>query len=411
MTTRYRELIQPGTNFEFVGKTRLWLTLSILAVALSIAMLPVNYFLRGSPLNFSIDFKGGTDIVVTFAKPVSAGDVRKSMEDAGHKQVDVSTFQVSEGGAKKEAYLVRVPEFGALKPEQQHAIENDFVKAEGGAQVVPKAIWSGDTFNVRTTKAISQDEIRSFLASKGLEMKPWSPDQVKLYGSPLPGTSEYDVQASVYGLDRNVQMSLSKALGTDVQIKQVDAVGPKAGEELRNDGIKSLLYAIALIMLYVAFRFDFRYGPGTVASLLHDAILVIGVFAVSWVEFSLTTVAAVLTVIGYSMNDTIVVFDRIRENEHKLKDKKFDRVINISVNETLSRTILTSLATFVVTLAMNLLGTGLVKNFAFAMNIGIIVGTYSSIFVAAPVLLWLNERYFAKRPTSSRRPIIAPETV
>jgi preprotein translocase subunit SecF len=111
------------------------------------------------------------------------------------------------------------------------------------------------------------------------------------------------------------------------------------------------------------------------------------------------------------MNDTIVVFDRIRENEHKLKDKKFDRVINISINETLSRTVLTSLATFVTTLAMNLLGTGLVKNFAFAMNIGIIVGTYSSIFVAAPILLWLNERYFSKRPvTAGRRPAPSAET-
>jgi preprotein translocase subunit SecF len=412
MSTQFRELIQPGTNFEFVGKTRLWLTLSAIAVALSIAMLPINHFIRGSVLNFSIDFKGGTDIVLTFAKPVSAGEVRKAMEDAGHKQVDVSTFQFKDAQQKvQDAYLVRVPEFGALKEEQERAIENDFVKQEGGAQVVPKAFWSGDTFHVRSSKAIVQEDFRSFLAGKSLDMKPWTPEQAKAFGSPLTGTSEYDYQVAVFGLDRNVQSALSKSLNTDVQIKQVDAVGPKAGEELRNDGIKSLLYAIALIMLYIAFRFDFRYGPGTVASLLHDAILVLGVFALTWQEFSLTTVAAVLTVIGYSMNDTIVVFDRIRENEHKLKDKKFDRVINISVNETLSRTILTSLATFVVTLAMNLLGTGLVKNFAFAMNIGIIVGTYSSIFVAAPILLWLNDRYFGKRVTTTRRPsAVTPET-
>jgi preprotein translocase subunit SecF len=136
--------------------------------------------------------------------------------------------------------------------------------------------------------------------------------------------------------------------------------------------------------------------------------MVMGVFALTWTEFSLTTVAALLTVIGYSMNDTVVVFDRIRENEHKLKDKKLDRVINISINETLSRTLLTGLTTFSTTLAMNLLGTGLVKNFAFAMNIGIIVGTYSSIFVAAPIVLWLNERYFSKRP-AARRPAPASE--
>jgi preprotein translocase subunit SecF len=409
---RFRELIQPGTNFEFVGKTRLWLTLSVIAVLFSIAMLPINHVVRGSALNFSIDFKGGTDIIMTFAKPVSAGDVRKAMTDAGHKQVDVSTFQFTDAaGKKQDAYLVRVPEFGALHEEQARAIADEFVKQSGGAQVVPKAIWSGDTFDIRSTKPIPEADLRSFLAQKGLEAKPWSPEQQKQFSAPIVGTNEYNVQVAVYGLDRNVQQALTKSLGTDVQIKQVDAVGAKAGEELRNDGIKSLLYAIALIMLYIAFRFDFRYGPGTVASLLHDAILTVGVFAVTWAEFSLTTVAAVLTVIGYSMNDTIVVFDRIRENEHKLKDKKFDRVINISVNETLSRTVLTSLATFVVTLAMNLLGTGLVKNFAFAMNIGIIVGTYSTIFVAAPVLLWLNERYFARRPVASTRRPAPAESV
>ncbi len=408
---RFRELIQPGTNFEFVGKTRLWLTLSVIAVLLSLAMLPLNHLVRGSVLNFSIDFKGGTDIVMTFGKPVSAGDVRKAMEDAGHKQVDVSTFTFTDADKKQQAaYLVRIPEFGALKDEQARAIAEEFVKKDGGPVVVPKAIWSGDTFDVRSTKPIPEAEFKAFLAEKGLEMKPWSPEQQKQYAAPVVGTNEYNYQAAVYGLDRSVQSALTKSLGTEVQIKQVDAVGAKAGEELRNDGIKSMLYAIALIMLYIAFRFDFRYGPGTVASLLHDAILTVGVFAVTWTEFSLTTVAAVLTVIGYSMNDTVVVFDRIRENEHKLKDKKLDRVINIAINETLSRTVLTSLATFVVTLAMNLLGTGLVRNFAFAMNIGIIVGTYSTIFVAAPVLLWLNERFFTKRTVAtSRRP--APETV
>jgi preprotein translocase subunit SecF len=405
MTMRFRELIQPGTNFEFVGKTRMWLTISLFAVLFSIAMLPINHFIRGSALNYSIDFKGGTDIIMTFGKPVSSGDVRAAMEASGHKNVDVSTFQFKDAnGVATDAFMVRVAEFGALEKEKSDAIADELVKKLGGAAVVSKATWSGDTLYLRSTKALAQEDLKTFLASKSIEMKPWSPDQLKTYSTAVVGTTEFNAQVAVYGLDRSVQTALTQKLGTEVKIRQVDAVGAKAGEELRNDGIKSLLYAIALIMLYIAFRFDFRYGPGTVASLLHDAILVIGVFAVTYVEFSLTTVAAVLTVIGYSMNDTVVVFDRIRENEHKLKDKKFDRVINISVNETLSRTVLTSLATFLTTLAMNLLGTGLVKNFAFAMNIGIIVGTYSTIFVAAPVLLWLHENYWSKRPaTTSRR--------
>jgi len=132
-------------------------------------------------------------------------------------------------------------------------------------------------------------------------------------------------------------------------------------------------------------------------------VLVMGAFAVTYKEFSLTTIAAVLTVIGYSMNDTIVVFDRIRENASRLRDKKFPQIVNISINETLSRTILTSATVFFVTLAMNIWGTGTIRDFAFAMNVGVIVGTYSSIFVASPVLIWLNEKSVAMQKKSASR--------
>src|SRR5205823_11728000 len=169
-----------------------------------------------------------------------------------------------------------------------------------------------------------------------------------------------------------VQESLDARLGAS-SVKQIlasDSVGAKAGKELRDDGIKSLLFAIVCIMVYIAIRFDFRYGPGTVVALLHDAFIVMGAFAIFYKEFSLTTVAAILTVIGYSMNDTIVVFDRIRENAARLRDKRFDRVVNQSINETLSRTIWTSATVFFVTLAMNVFGVGVIRDFAFAMNVG-----------------------------------------
>jgi len=187
-------------------------------------------------------------------------------------------------------------------------------------------------------------------------------------------------------------------------IPQVESVGAKAGKQLQFDGVKSLLAAILLIMIYVLFRFDFRYAPGTVAALLHDAVLTVGAFAITYKEFSLTTVAAILTIIGFSMNDTIVVFDRIRENAARLRDRKFDRVVNQSINETLSRTILTSATVFFVTLAMNIFGVGVIRDFAFAMNVGVIVGTYSSIFIASPVLIWLNERYLVSQRKAAARP-------
>ena len=158
-------------------------------------------------------------------------------------------------------------------------------------------------------------------------------------------------------------------------------------------------------MVYIAFRFDLRYGPGTVVALLHDAVITVGAFAVTYKEFSLTTVAAVLTVIGYSMNDTIVVFDRIRENATRLRDRRFDRIVNQSINETLSRTLLTSATVLFVTLAMNVFGVGVIRDFAFALNVGVFVGTYSSIFIASPILIWLNDKYIAsqKRQQASGR--------
>ncbi|HEY5448441.1 MAG TPA: protein translocase subunit SecF, partial [Polyangia bacterium] len=211
------------------------------------------------------------------------------------------------------------------------------------------------------------------------------------------------------GLDTEIRRHLETKLGAGAvaAIPKVDSVGAKAGNQLKVDGAKSLIYAILLIMVYIAFRFDLRYGPGTVVALLHDAVITIGAFAITYKEFSLTTVAAVLTIIGFSMNDTVVVFDRIRENAARYRDRRFDRVVNQSINETLSRTILTSATVFFVTLAMNIWGVGVIRDFAFAMNVGVIVGTYSSIFIASPILIWLNEKFTAnqrKNQRQARRP-------
>jgi preprotein translocase subunit SecF len=415
MSLKFRELIHPGANFEFIGRSRTWLTISLLVTMASIALLPINHFVRGSMLNWTIDFKGGTEITVTFPeKKVTSHEVREAMQESGHKNVDVSTFVFKDKNKKDvEAYLIRVPEFGAVSDQRKREIRDAFYEKFGGPDKsgVRIASWSGDNFSARTTTPIPEAQWAEFFKSQGLQMKAWADDKTadrtKSCAASEVGLAEYPCSVAVYGLDRNVQNALSEKLHTQVKIEETVGVGAKAGEELRNEAVRALLYAIIMIMLYIALRFDFRYGPGTVAALLHDAIVVVGVFAATWTEFSLTTVAAVLTVIGFSMNDTVVVFDRIRENEHKLKDKKFDRVINISINETLSRTLLTSTTVFLTTLAMNIWGTGLVKNFAFAMNVGIIVGTYSSIFVAAPILLWLNERYFSKRPTTTTRRIPA----
>ena len=202
-------------------------------------------------------------------------------------------------------------------------------------------------------------------------------------------------EVTLVGLDTEIRRGPRRQAGRGRGVGDPEGrVGGREGRQpAEGDGVKSLLYAILLIMVYIAFRFDMRYGPGTVVALLHDAVIAIGAFAVTYKEFSLTTVAAILTIIGFSMNDTIVVFDRIRENAARLRDRRFDRVVNQSINETLSRTILTSATVFFVTLAMNVLGVGVIRDFAFAMNVGVIVGTYSSIFIASPILIWLNDKY------------------
>jgi len=403
----FREVLPSGTNFEFVNRTRLWVSVSMLLIVVSIAALFVNKSMRGDYLNWTIDFKGGTEIIFDFKKAgteeyidVGAGDVRAALKAGGFASFDVSDFTFARTNADGtetdvRGMLVRTPDFGALSSAKQEQYANEFMaqfKGEGDL----KATWSGDQLFVRGTVFVSEEQATAFFAERKLELRTWSDVQREQYSASEEGTGEYSMQFAIRGIDAQYQEALTAGMdGVEAEVINVYGVGAKAGNKLRNDGIKSLFYAMALIMLYLAFRFDIRYAPGAVVALLHDAILVVGGFALTWSEVSLTTTAALLTVIGYSVNDTVIIFDRIRENVDRLKDKKFSRVINISLNETLSRTILTSLTLFVVTLMMNVFGTGLVSNFAFAMNIGVAVGTYSSIFIASPVALWIHNRYFA----------------
>jgi preprotein translocase subunit SecF len=174
------------------------------------------------------------------------------------------------------------------------------------------------------------------------------------------------------------------------EIQKVDIVGPKAGKELRLSGVKAMFWAILSIMIYIAIRFDFRYAPGAMISLFHDIIVVAGIIAWTGHEFSLHTVAALLAIIGYSINDTVIVYDRIREHEDRDQAITLRQHINDAVNDTLSRTIITSLATLLVTISMYFFGGVAIKDFFFAMSLGIIFGTYSSVYIAAITTLFTD---------------------
>jgi len=408
---KFRYLLPPGTKFQFVSKFKVWIWLSVLLTIGTVAVLLFNKQVRGEYMNWTIDFRGGTELIFAFKDkngaylPPDPGKAREAFAKSGEEGVDVSDISwTDETGGKEvtvQGLVIRTPRF-SLQPEVKAKVSADF-KAKLADHGLSEPVWSGDRINVRSKKPITPTDAAPAFKLSELEVKPWSEQEAKLHAFADQSTGEYNQWYSVRGIDRQYEQILEKVLpDTKVVTVQSYGVGAKAGDKLRDDAIKSIIYAIFLIMLYLAFRFDIRYAPGAAFSTLHDAVMVIGVFALTWKEVSLTTVAALLTVMGYSVNETVIGFDRIRENEAKLKDKKIERIIDISINERLTRTIMTSSTVFATTLVMNIFGTGLVKNFAFAMNVGVIVATYSSIFLAAPVFLWISKKWYSGPPTKRR---------
>jgi SecD/SecF fusion protein len=211
-------------------------------------------------------------------------------------------------------------------------------------------------------------------------------------------TSEYETEGSSSGsaVDTRVQRALlSDSSLSAFTVEKEEHVGPAVGQELKKDAFWALFIAIIGIIIYISFRFEFRFALAAVVALFHDVLVTTGCFALPFLgrrEISLPVVAALLTIVGYSLNDTIVVFDRIRENLKTLRGKKYSEIVNISINQTLSRTLLTSLTTVVVVLSLYTLGGVVIHDFAFAMLVGVIVGTYSSIFVASPLLVAWHQR-------------------
>jgi preprotein translocase subunit SecF len=195
------------------------------------------------------------------------------------------------------------------------------------------------------------------------------------------------------GISVQITESLEKSYGAGtVDVRRVEMVGPQVGKDLRNKGIKAIFYAMLGILAYISWRFEFRFAVGAIIALLHDVVITLGMFSIFGKEIDLPIIAAFLAIIGYSLNDTIIVYDRIRENLGKYNKESYTYILNRSINETLSRTIITSGTTLLVVVALFILGGGVIHNFAFAMLVGVLVGTYSSIFVASPLLLFWQKK-------------------
>ena len=250
----------------------------------------------------------------------------------------------------------------------------------------------GTLVQVRFTNQTTPEAIRKVLDEIGLR-----DSIIQQYSE--KGGNEYIIRfkntsSNNEGLSDRIQETFQKSYGQNgLEIRRVEVVGPQVEKELRYKALLAVIYGMIGILVYVTLRFEFRFALGGVLALVHDTIITIGAFSITDKEFTLPVLAAVLTVVGYSINDTIVVYDRIRENLRKMVGKKLELIINSSINETLSRTILTSGTVLFVVVALFILGGSVIHDFAFALIVGVIVGTYSSIFVASPiVILW--EKFF-----------------
>ncbi len=396
------ELFKPGRVYDFMGQRSFWIPLSfILTIGSTILM-----FTPGP--NYGTDFKGGTEVELAFSGEIDANTLREAVTASGFAAPDVVQVQDAANAAH---YLIRVQEVSALDDAKKAAISGALCNGAGARSDCPpgsrasevKFSAGGDKIAARFDAAPDLNAIAERVRSAGVSFRQTENNPA------VVNPRDHRVELQVPSKGDELVDGLRKALGPELVPERplrVEWVGPKAGKQLRDGARNSVAIAIVFIMLYLALRFDLRFAPGVVLACVHDAVVVLGVFIALRKEITLSTIAAILTVVGYSMNDTIVVYDRIRENLGKHKKKTFAEVINLSVSETLSRTLLTSMATMLSVVAFLVWGTGVIKDFALAMIIGIVAGTYSSIYVAAPLTEWIDTR--VANSDAIRRPAKSP---
>lgn len=255
----------------------------------------------------------------------------------------------------------------------------------------------GTVITIRTEQAADLDKLRSTINGLGLGSA-----ELQEFGSPRDVLIRIGTQE---GGDEAQQAAVNKikdALGPDIDYRSVEVVGPKVSGELAQQGILAVVLSIILVLVYIWFRFEWQFGIGAVASLLHDVTLTIGLFSLLGLEFNLSVIAAILTIIGYSLNDTVVIFDRIREFLRKYKSMPFADLLDFSINSVLPRTILTSVTTLIALTALYLFGGEVIAAFTFTMIWGVLIGTYSSYFIAVPILLLLGTPRDAQKTAEAK---------
>ncbi len=368
-----------NTNFDFLGKKWPFIILSLVVTAAGMISLAMHHGPR-----YGIDFTGGANIWLKFNHEPPVEKIRAALSSKIHGEISVQQI------TGQNQVIVGTQIANEQQLNQNRQIIEDTLLSTFGAQ--------GGKLDLNNSSAEQLvDRLREPLLTAGVPLSEQDLQdlsrRIEEFRASNGGIlNSLDQLSQVKGVTPQVLDALKKecSLGP-FTILQAEMVGPKVGAELRRQAILATLYALGGMLVYIAFRFEWIYGAAAVIACFHDTIITIGLFSIFNKEITLTVVAALLTLVGYSMNDTIVVFDRIRENLKLLRREKLENLINISVNQTLSRTVLTSGLTLLTALSLYIFGGEVLNGFSFALVMGIIFGTYSSVFIASPILLlWQN---------------------
>lgn len=412
-------LIKPGKLYDFMGMRKYFLVLSAILLSASV----IAFFVPGP--KWGTDFKGGTEVLLEFKQNVDPAKVREAVE--GIRGTDGSlqfgSAEVVAVPDKPNHFLIRVQEVSSISDEAKHNIQQKmcFVEGElpagctkdmtpnevkfspGGDKITFRYDWkdeSGKPLPEEQTKVLLEAVRTNLMAAGGVSLIE-GPEAVVL-------ASQRDSKVEVHLKAKGTQLmeGLQKAMPEVAPDKPVSIewVGPKAGAQLRDAAFKSVGIAVFFIMAYIAFRFDLRFAPGAIVALIHDVLISLGAMCLARKEITISTVAAVLTILGYSLTDTVIVYDRIRENLGRHRGMTFSQIVNLSVSEMFGRTIITSSTAAASMLMFLFFGTQVIKDFAFAMLVGIAVGTYSSIYVAAPTTEWVDRVFFSRKQKVAKPP-------
>jgi len=389
-----------NTNFDFLGKKWPFIIASLVLTAAGWSSIAIH------GIQWGIDFKGGALMTVKFASEPQLDKIRSAMSHSSQIHGDVSVQNITGGGATNEVeigtQLANETQLNVNRQAMQDVLTQTFGQSGGkldlnnaGAQALVERLRDPLARNgVPMSDQQLQEIVKNILAVRD--------------GKYSGLITDFNQLASVPGMNAAMMNTLQQECYlAPFHVVQVQMVGPKVGAELRNKAILATLYALAGMLVYIAFRFEWIYGLGAVIACFHDTLITVGLFSLFKEELTMTVIAALLTLVGYSMNDTIVIFDRIRENLKLSRREPLENVMNRAVNQTLSRTVMTSGLTFLTAIALFLFGGPVLHGFSFALVCGIIVGTYSSVFVASPIVLfWHN--YVDKRKPQRTPPTVTP---